>query len=140
MKERVMTVEAWEENQRKMAKPLNDQFKMGAIAPAKKRAKYGNEPVIVDGIRIASKREAKRYRELGLLLKAGEMDFLARQVRFRLTGGIEYVADFVYGSFYGRNKLAGKLFVEDAKGVATEGYKIKRRMMWAEHGIKIIEV
>jgi hypothetical protein len=38
-----------------------------------KRAKYGAEPTVVDGIRFDSKKEAARYQELKLLAKAGEI-------------------------------------------------------------------
>ena len=108
--------------------------------PKKKRSKYGNQKTVADGAIHDSKREAKRYRELGLLLKAGEIDFLARQVRFRLPGGVEYVADFVYGT---ANMNPGQVFdieVEDTKGVRTQVYRIKAKQMLSEHGIKIVEV
>lgn len=110
--------------------------KPALVRPVKRatRSKYGNEPQIVDGMRMASKREAKRYRELGLQLKCGLIDFLARQVRFRLPGGIEYVADFLYGKVYANN-----LVVEDAKGVKTAEYKLKKKLMLSMHGIKIVE-
>ena len=116
---------------------------MGA-APPKKRPKYGNDPVIVDGVRMASKREAKRYRELGLLLKSSEIDFLARQVSFWLPGGIIYIADFVYGESDGKAQVhearSYKITVEDAKGVRTPEYKLKKRLMKSEYGIDVVEV
>lgn len=45
-----------------------------------------------------------------------------------------YYADFVYIDKDG-NKV-----VEDAKGVRTEAYKIKKKLMLYRHGIKIVEV
>ncbi len=80
--------------------------------------KYKNKKVEVDGIVFDSKKEAKRYQELLLLEKAGEITDLQRQVKFVLIptqrepdtvgarGGIHkgkviekecaYIADFVY--------------------------------------------
>ena len=46
----------------------------------------------------------------------------------------EYVADFVYKDRDGRQ------VVEDAKGVHTPVYRLKKRWMLAEHGIEIVEV
>ena len=64
------------------------------------KSKYGNTPTMVDGIRFDSKKEAKRYKALLLLLKAGVIAFLRRQVKYQLNDGgkfsYEYIADFVY--------------------------------------------
>ena len=46
----------------------------------------------------------------------------------------EYIADFVY------TDKDGNTIVEDAKGVRTPEYKIKRKLMLYRHGIKIKEV
>ena len=100
--------------------------------------KYRNEPTMVDGQRLDSKREAKRYRELGLLLKAGEIDYLGRNVRFRLPGGVEYRADFVFGQI--EQGSVRSFQVEDSKGVRTQVYNIKAKLMLSEHGIKVEEV
>lgn len=92
---------------------------------------------MVDGITFDSRREANRYAELKLEMLAGEISHLQLQKHFSLdVNGIhicDYVADFVYQ----RN---GKQTVEDAKGKATEEYKIKRALMRAIHDITIVEV
>lgn len=46
---------------------------------------------------------------------------------------IRYIADFTY------NDLNGQLIVEDAKGVKTPVYRLKRRMMAEKYGIEIKE-
>ena len=46
--------------------------------------KYGNQPVTVDGIRFDSIHEATRWQELKLLLRAGKISDLKRQVPFEL--------------------------------------------------------
>ena len=107
--------------------------------------KYHNQPVVVNGIKFDSRREARRYQELQLLLRAGEITQLQLQKKYTLipaqkkpSGGIEravtYTADFVY-----RNK-AGKEIVEDAKGVRTQQYIIRRKLMLYTHGIEVLEV
>jgi len=100
-------------------------------------SKWRNARVTVDGIRFASKREANRYAELKIELHAGEITDLKLQKRFALcVNGVhicDYVADFVY-------YRQGVRAVEDAKGKATDVYKIKRALMRAIHGIKIVEI
>lgn len=100
---------------------------MQAKREPKKRSKYGN----VKAGGFDSKREAKVYGELKTRLKAGEIQALARQVEFQLPGGIVYRADFTY--------LREGLHVVDAKGVRTDAYKLKRRLM-ADLGFTIEEV
>ncbi len=105
-----------------------------ALAPRK----YRNVPTAVDGITFASKREAKRYIELKMLLRAGEIRSLRRQVTFHLrVGGVhvcDYRADFVY-----TDKRTGKRVVEDAKGVRTKEFIIKKALMLACLGIEVVE-
>lgn len=98
-----------------------------------KRPKYGNRRTEVDGKIYDSAREAKRHKELELLWKAGDIHGWAEQVPFLLPGGIKYVADFVI-----LNK-DGTWIVEDAKGVRTKDYILKKKLM-ASMGIAIEEV
>lgn len=104
-------------------------------------AKYHNRKVILpNGEVYASEKEYKRWKELQLMERAGMISDLQKQVRFELipkqTGErkCEYVADFVYTNDKG-NKV-----VEDAKGVRTKDYVIKRKLMLQVHGIRIVEV
>jgi hypothetical protein len=99
-------------------------------------SKYGNKPTEVDGIRFSSKREARRWQDLCLLEKAGQISKLERQVRFPIVIGklkvTTYVADFTYLE-------SGMLVVEDAKGMKTREYVLKKKLMQAVHGIIIRE-
>lgn len=85
-----------------------------------------------------SKREYHRWNELKLLRKAGIIQNLERQVPFILIPKskygreIKYIADFVY-------KENGKPVVEDSKGVRTDVYKLKKRLMAEKYGIRIVE-
>ena len=112
--------------------------KKGARPPAKK-AKYGNRRVFEYGYWFDSLREAKRYGELLLLQKAGKIGTLLRQTPFaiRVEGELicTYIADFVYVDLE-----ADRRTLEDVKGVRTEVYKLKKKLMKAVYGIEIKEV
>lgn len=106
--------------------------------------KYKSRKVTVGGIVFDSRKEYKRWCELVLLQKAGQITDLKRQVKYELipsqkVGGkvveraCTYVADFVYTD-------NGKTVVEDTKGYKTKDYIIKRKLMLYVHGIRIAEV
>lgn len=106
--------------------------------------KYHAKKCEWDGEVFDSKKEMQRYKELKLLEKAGEITNLRRQVKYvlipsqRIDGKLaerecSYKADIVY-------EENGETVVEDVKGVKTEGYIIKRKMMLLFHGIRIKEV
>lgn len=105
---------------------------------ASKPSKYRNQRIVVNGVLFASKREAKRYGELLLLVKAGEVRDLRLQVPFDLIVRdikvCRYVADFVYTT------PTGRTVVEDVKGMRTPVYELKKRLMFACLGIGILEV
>ena len=113
---------------------------------ARRGSKYGNKKVTVDGIKFDSKKEAKRWADLKLLERAGEIANLERQVPFYLEGRdgpiltptgrkMRYVADFTYTDW--RHK--GAKIIEDAKGFRTKEYLIKKAILAAQ-GIVITEV
>lgn len=92
------------------------------------------------GITFDSKKEAERYLVLRSKAKAGQISELVRQKRYELLPkqdgerAVYYVADFVY-------KLPdGTVIVEDVKGVKTDVYKLKKKLMLYTYGIKINEV
>lgn len=107
--------------------------------PEHKNNKYHAHKVKVDGITFDSKHEADRYQELKLLQKANEIYDLQRQVPYMLIEKseygreIRYIADFVY------RKGLNEVVVEDAKGVRTKEYKLKKRLMAEKYGIIILE-
>lgn len=102
------------------------------------RPKYGNRRTIVDGINFASAKEARRYGELKLLERAGEITALQLQPRFPLLVAgkkiCTYVGDFQYLE---RN---ASVVVEDAKGFKTPEYKLKAKLFEAVVGFPIREV
>lgn len=109
-----------------------------------KRPKYNNEKVEYLGEVFDSRKEYNRYRELLLLLKAGVIGQLRRQVKYLLIEAnetekkCEYWADFQYTMMD-----TGIEVVEDVKSEATRKlstYIIKRKLMLSVHGISIKEV
>lgn len=104
-----------------------------------KKHKYGAAKTEVNRIVFDSKKEANRYKELLLLLKAGQIGMLQLQVPYELNEGgthsMKYIADFVYV-----DALTGQTIVEDAKGYRTKEYLKKKRLMLKVYNIKIKEV
>lgn len=117
-------------------------FGIKPLAATKKRNKYKAKPVVVDGVRFASKLEYRRWCELVMLEKAGVITDLKRQIPFvlapqvrfydekRAKPALRYFADFVYTE-------NGLQVVEDAKGDQTGEFRTKRQLMISVHGIQI---
>jgi hypothetical protein len=102
-------------------------------------SKYNARRTIVDGISFASKREARRWSELMLIARAGEIvGGIERQKPYSLDINGKHIctyrADFVY------HTKDGKRHVEDSKGFKTREYEIKKKLMAAIWGIAIEEV
>lgn len=100
----------------------------------KRRSKYGNRSVVVDGQRFDSKAEARHWRVLRTELATGLASLVLRQVPFHLPGGVVFRADFLV------HRPGGGLEIHEVKGFRTEAYKIKKRMVEAIHGVEILEV
>lgn len=124
----------------------------GAQKP--KKSKYGNRKVVCDGIKFDSEREAARFAELKVLQATGKIRNLRLQANFTLVEGyttiegerikpMVYKADFTYeratvpdqnGTVYWLRE------VEDAKGMKTKDYLLKKKLMQEKYGITIREV
>lgn len=108
------------------------------------RSKYNNKIVEYDKQVFDSKKERDRYIQLKYLSNDKIITNLRRQVKFKLVDaqykggkcverGVTYIADFVY-------EQHGKTVVEDVKGVRTQVYIIKRKLMLERYGIEIKEI
>jgi len=100
--------------------------------------KYRNVKTEVDGIRFDSRAEAKRYSELKILEKAGEISRLELQPEFvcKVEGKLicKYRADFRY--FTAKERV-----VEDVKGFKTPIYRLKKKLVEALFkGTRIVEI
>ena len=122
--------------------------------------KYHNKKYEIDGIVFDSRKEGRRYCELKALQAAGIIHDLQLQVKFVLIPAQREECNEVYksGSRKGKPKLGkiiehecayyadfvyfenGEKIVEDAKGMRTEVYKVKRKLMLERYGIRIREV
>lgn len=121
-----------------------DKFLLRREGVESMKNKYHAEKETVGNEKFHSRKEARRYKELLLMERAGVISGLKRQVRYlliptqydedgkRLEYSVNYYADFVYYS-------NGKLIVEDCKGVRTDAYIIKRKLMLSVYGIRIFE-
>lgn len=106
-----------------------------------KRNKYNSLPTTIDNIKFHSKKESARYVQLKLDEKAGLIHDLRLQVPFELIPklvingkverAIKYVADFTYYD------TENRFIVEDVKGVITDVFKIKYRLMKLFQGINV---
>ena len=114
----------------------------GAETSTNRRVR-GTKQTVVDGVRFASRREARAWQVLLLRQKAGEISGLERQVKISLHGRdgliltptgmvMKYVADFVFFE-------NGEIVVADAKGLRTDTYKMKKAVLAAQ-GIIIREL
>lgn len=120
---------------------------MGAEeAKSKRRQKYNAKPTVVDGEAFASKREAKRYQELQVMVRAGEIIDLELHPVFILIGAngeplfgdngrqLRYTADFRY-----IRASDAAVVVEDSKGFKVRDYPLRKAIM-RSMGIEIVEV
>ena len=112
-------------------------------------SKYGNRKVTTPDGTFDSVKEYSRWQELKLLQRAGEIHDLQRQVPFVLIPKqkdehgkvvereLKYIADFVY---LANDGTGWRRVVEDVKGLKTEVYRTKKKLMLYRNGIKIQEV
>jgi hypothetical protein len=122
----------------------------------RRTGKFNARRTFCDGYWFASGKEAKRWADLRLLEKAGEIRDLRRQVPYVLTARIDhrkashaygfpmedehaaevgrYVVDFEYFDI-----RADVWVFEDVKGFRTPLYKWKARHFAAQYGRKILE-
>lgn len=117
--------------------------------------KFNAAPTIVDGIRFASKKESRRYAELKLLQRAGEIRHLTLQPSFPLMAPValgcvwktadpiastrvvgHYRADFGYDE---RRGVCWFPIVEDCKGMRTAMYQWKKRHFEIQYAVALRE-
>ena len=109
-------------------------------------SKYGNKKTIG----VDSEKEWRRNQELETLQRAGEISELNRQVPFvlmpsytiadettksgrRTVREIRYIADFTY------RLKNGTRIIEDVKGMQTDVFKIKRKLLERKIALGVIE-
>ena len=129
--------------------------KLGAQQQARE-SKYHNQKDSRGEIQFDSKKEARRYDELMVLLRAGKIRNLRLQAQYTLqesyvtpdgerVRAIRYIADFAYERATAPDQTGTVHWlpvVEDVKSKATktEKYKIKAKLFWDRYGFGITEV
>lgn len=145
--------------------PEQVRQQVGGKIAAQTANKYHNRKIEINGIRFDSRKEAQRYVQLMHAMRVGAIRDLRLQVDFTLQEAytdwhgnriraIRYRADFTYqltGDFpasisaedrelWRRYIESGKeTVVEDVKGVKTQAYKLKEKLM-AKKGVSIREI
>jgi len=116
-----------------------------AMQSQPKSQKYGAQRTVVDGVTFDSKKEAARWAQLCLLQRAGQISDLKRQVVVPLVGRdgpllsrkgrqMRITVDFGYVDL-----KTGLQVYEDAKGMPTRDYEVRRAVAGAQ-GIEVVEV
>lgn len=103
-------------------------------------SKYRNKKITVDNITFDSYAEYGRYNTLKMLEKLGEIKNLTLQPKFDFTLPnvkkklFTYIADFTY------TDNTNAQIIEDVKGFKTPIYRLKKKLIEAQHNIKITEI
>ena len=103
-----------------------------------RRNKYGAKKITIDGITFDSQREGRRYQDLVLLQRAGRISGLQLQPEYLVEVNSKkigkYKADFLYFDHDKKEEV-----VEDCKGFRTPVYRLKKKLVEALYGFKILE-
>lgn len=108
-----------------------------------RKGKYNAAGLRIDGIFFHSKAEGERYEQLKELLASGAIDGLRLQPPFDCTVNNRkvcvYKADFQYDVIDDRGSVI-RTVIEDVKGMITDIYKIKKKLVEAVYDVKILEI
>ena len=106
------------------------------VAPAEERTH--------DGIVFDSKRELREWLNFNILERTGLVTELRRQVKFDLHCFTDVSQSPVKVSTYIADMVCldnnGNLCVYDVKGVKTAMYRLKKKWVEAEYGVRIVEL
>lgn len=136
----------WTEDQLQQHQARTNPLSPHGRAKAK-RSKFNATKTIADGKVFASKGEAKRWAELELLQKAGQIRNLQRQVKFDLVVNGVHIGSYTADACYEQKASLGELGIyewqavtEDFKGAKPREWTRTKKLMLACHGIEIREV
>lgn len=108
-----------------------------------RKGKYNAQGRHVDGHWFASSSEAFRYEQLKKLADAGTIDHLELQPSYRIALNghpiTTYRADFRYAVLDERGSI-DRIVVEDVKGMVTDVYVIKKKLVEAQYALTITEI
>ena len=98
--------------------------------------KYNAKRTVVDGITFDSRKEARRYGELKLLEKAGEIIYLKTHPSFPIVIDGKNICVVELDFSYSLRHSPVEVY-EDVKGFDTPMSKLKRKMVEAAYGFKV---
>lgn len=109
-----------------------------------KKPKYNNVKESYGNIKFDSKKERERFEELMFMREQGLISNLKLQHNFTLREGYttpegERIRGTVYKADFTYYDDRGNFIIEDVKGVPTDIYKLKKKMMM-DKGYRIKEV
>ena len=93
----------------------------------------------MQGVKFDSKWESERYLYIKSLERAGRVRNLELQVRFNLLVNDQKICAYIADFRYEKENANGdwETIIEDAKGVETPEFKLKKKLMKACLGIEI---
>ena len=104
------------------------------------RSKYNAQKTIYNGVKFDSKKEANYCAKLDMLKKATGND---KVISYELQPRYDIIVNEKKIGFYKADfkvLYRNRVEVIDVKGFKTDVYKIKKKLVEAIYGIKIIEV
>lgn len=98
-----------------------------------KKNKYNAKKTEVDGITFDSAKEARKYAELRLLQRAGEVTEIELQPKFTLLPGFRYRGKKIQGVTYTADFLVtykdGSRQIVETKGYKTRDYILRKKLL-----------
>jgi hypothetical protein len=102
------------------------------------KTKYNNAKTEYNGMKFDSRKEAKYAFELDMRKRANEIAGYVCQLPMPIImNGVQvakYIADFEVIYLDGRKEIV------DVKGMKTPMYRLKKKLIEAQYGIKITEI
>ena len=111
-----------------------------------RKNKYGAKKTTVDGHLFDSLAEARHYKELKLLQKAGVILDIELQPKFEIVPSYKHpetgrkIAATYYKADFRVTYLDGRVEIVDVKGTRTPVYALKKKLFESKYGIPIKEV
>lgn len=103
----------------------------------KSYSKYGNKKTRYNGRVYDSKKEANRAMEIDLMIRSGDVKSVEVQPSFPIVVNGKKIC--TYKADFKITYSDGDVVIEDVKGMRTDVYKIKKRLVEALYGINILE-
>lgn len=101
-------------------------------------AKYNNKKIKIDGITFDSLREGRRYEELKLIEKTGEIEDIACHPKFQIViNGIKICKVVLDFSYFLVSQQCTVWEDVKSKATATPVSRLKKRLLEAQEGIEV---